>query len=594
VFDDLHRLVLELVAAGLVTGIRVDHVDGLLDPRGYLERLQRELRAARGGDPDEPFWVVVEKILAPGEQLPASWPVAGTTGYEFLDACDGLFVDADGADAVVEHYAELVEQPHGFEQIVADAKLRIVRELFWGELGGLARGVAASDGAPCDEAEERRLRDALAVVTAALPVYRTYVDQHARSAEDQQRIEDALAAAAAHHGVDPLALARVGRALREDDALTMRWQQFSGPVTAKSVEDTAFYRWYAVPARNEVGAHPAHPAGAAGSFHWLCAARAERWPGSLNASSTHDTKRSEDVRARMLVLTEHPVEWSRTVEGWIDRFDAPDRTDGWMVASTLVGAWPIDAGRLAQYVTKAVREEKLRTSWTDPDAEYERRIVEFAERLRTSGEIEPVVERIAERGRRNSLAATALRLFAPGVPDVYQGSEVEFLALVDPDNRRPVDHTRLDALLEDAIEYGAAPDKLRLVSACLRARRANVELFGDGDYLPIRVDMPGVLAFARRSGDDWALLAVPLPGFQPDSTAVLARPADAPERWRHLVTLEEVRPFETPLAELLRAFPVLVLDDAHGGRSAGPSTPQQRALEGRDVLRGSTDLTPDA
>ncbi|MCW2924192.1 MAG: malto-oligosyltrehalose synthase, partial [Thermoleophilia bacterium] len=276
---------------------------------------------------------------------------------------------------------------------------------------------------------------------------------------------------------------------------------------------------------------------------------------SMNASSTHDTKRSEDVRSRMLVLTEEPDEWSETLERWLEEFDAPDPNDGWLAASTLVGAWPLDAERLEEYMRKAMREEKLRTSWTDPDEAYEASVFAFGERLRTSGQVEAVVERIVEHGRRNSLAATALRLFAPGFPDVYQGSEVEFLALVDPDNRRPVDHARLDALLDTE----DAPDKLRLVSAMLRARRQHPELFAHGAYVPVRCEAPGTLAFARSHEGAWALVAVPLPGFSADSSAPLQLPDDAPIAWRHLVTGEAVEAAGSPLATLLEPFPALVL-----------------------------------
>lgn len=550
VFDDVHRFVLELVRDGHVTGIRVDHVDGLHDPRGYLERLQEELRAA-AGTPDEPFFVVVEKIIGHGESLPADWPVSGATGYRFLDYCDGVFVDGDGAERLQERYAEVTDVQQPFEQVVAEAKLRIIRDYFWGELARLARLVPGAERD--DEDEQRRLRDAIAVVTAQLDVYRTYVDEHRRPEVDDQRIEHALAEAAGVHGIDPIALGRVASALRGDVPFTMSWQQFSGPVTAKSVEDTAFYRYHAVPARNEVGAHPSDPAAAAGAFHWMAADRAERWAGSLNCLSTHDTKRSEDVRARLLVLTEEPDAWADRVEDWITRLDAPHPNDAWMVAAAVVGAWPIDEARLAEYVRKAVRESKLRTSWTDPDEEYEAAIIGFGERLRTSGEVEPIVERLDPRARRNSLAMTAIKLFAPGIPDTYQGTEVERLALVDPDNRRPVDYAELDALLDST----DAPEKLRLVAAALRARREHRDLFRRGEYVPVRTETSS-LAFARRDGDEWALLAVPLPGFEPGSLGTLQLPDGAPTRWRHVVTGSEHEPTAVPLARLFEAFPVLV------------------------------------
>ncbi|MCZ4495535.1 MAG: malto-oligosyltrehalose synthase, partial [Thermoleophilia bacterium] len=555
VFRDVHARILELVAEGRVTGLRVDHVDGLRDPRGYLEQLATAARAASGRD--EPFYILVEKILAEDEVLPPDWPVAGTTGYHFLDACDGLFVDSDGAEQIAERYAAVTAHEQGFDDIVASAKLRTMREAFWGELGRLARHIVGDDAVDLgdDEGELRRVRDALAVVTAQLPIYRTYVDARGRSAEDQRVIAHALAGAAANPGVDPLALAQVGRALQEDLELTLRWQQFSGPVTAKSVEDTAFYRYYAVPARNEVGAHPSHPAAAVGSFHWLLGQLAQEWPHSMNASSTHDTKRSEDVRARLMVLTERPDWWADLVEEWLERFAAPDANDGWMVASTLVGAWPLDGARLAQYVRKALREEKERTSWTDPDESYESAVLAFGERLRTSGEVEQAVAKIAAEGECNSLAATALKLFAPGVPDTYQGTEVESLTLVDPDNRQPVDFAALDALLDSA----DAPSKLRLVSAALRARREHRELFRDGSYLPVRHTGVGVVAYARQLGDTWALVAVPRPGFQAGASAVLELPDGAPTTWRHVVTGADVDLAGRPAAELLSGFPVLML-----------------------------------
>ncbi|MCW2955869.1 MAG: malto-oligosyltrehalose synthase [Thermoleophilia bacterium] len=549
VFEDLHALIFELVREGRVTGIRVDHVDGLHDPCAYLEQLQARLRAESGRD--EPFWVVVEKILAGGEHLRADWPVAGTTGYHFLDACDGVFVDADGAERMAQRYAEVAAQAEEFDDVVAAAKLRIIRDSFWGELTQLAQRVLGRETAPVaegdDDVELHRVRDALAVVTAQLDVYRTYVDHEQRSAEDDHVIEAALAGAAAHAAVDPLALAAVAKALREDVDVTMRWQQFSGPVTAKSVEDTAFYRYHAVDARNEVGAHPSHPAAAVGSFHWLLGALATDWPASMNASSTHDTKRSEDVRARLLTLTQRPDEWADAVDAWINRYEAPDRNDAWMVAGAIVGAWPLSAQRLEEYVRKAVREEKLRTSWTDPDSTYEDAIIAFAEQLRGSGQIEPFVSVLIEPGRRAAVASVALKLFAPGVPDTYQGTEVESLALVDPDNRRPVDFAQLEAWLDT----DAAPDKLSVVAGALRARRANRELFATGGYVPLRADGHGVVAYARHLGDAWALVAAARPGFQAGATGMLQLPDGAPREWTSVVTGTAIDLHAVPVAALL-------------------------------------------
>lgn len=559
VFDDVHRFVLQLVADGHVTGIRVDHVDGLRDPGAYLQRLQHELRRA-AGHPDEPFWVVVEKILAPHETLPESWPVAGTTGYDFLDACDGLFVDRYGAARLAERYAHSLDDDASFSDIVDHAKLRIMRETFWNELGALAacvatRVAARPSNSPVDDATDRRIRDAIALVTASLNVYRTYVTEHARPAEDDLVIERALSDAAAHPAIDAQALAMVADAFRHDDELVIRWQQFSGPVTAKSVEDTAFYRYQALPARNEVGAHPAEPVAAAGSFHWLVSNLARQWPHTMNASSTHDTKRSEDVRARLLALTRRPDEWARTIDEWLTALDAPDINGGWMVASALVGAWPLSAERLERYVRKALREEKRQTSWTQPDERFEASMVAFAERLRVSGLVEPVVERITELGSRNAIAATALKLFAPGVPDTYQGTEVTSFALVDPDNRRPVDFARLNALL-DSVD---APGKLSVAAGMLRARRTHRDLFERGNYLPLRTEAPGVIAFARRLDDSWALVAAAHTGFVDSANAMLELPAEAPARWRNVVTNDAAPITTTPIAQLLNGAPAIAL-----------------------------------
>ncbi|MCW2972465.1 MAG: malto-oligosyltrehalose synthase [Thermoleophilia bacterium] len=552
VFDATHALVLDLIREGHVTGLRVDHVDGLRDPRAYLERLQRAARAASGRD--EPFYVVVEKILAPDELLPESWPIAGMTGYQFLDAADGLFVDRDGVERIQERYREVVGTVDTFDEVVERAKLRTIRDLFWGELGALAARLAPLSLEPGNDDAHRRMRDTLALVTAELPVYRTYIDANGATPLDRAVLERVLTAAAQHPGSDPESLAVIAAALRDDREFAVRWQQFSGPVTAKSVEDTAFYRYYAVPARNEVGVHPGtEPGSSVGAFHWITGRRGRVWPHQLNASSTHDTKRSEDVRARMMALLSRPDEWADTVADWLDRFDAPDRNDGWMVASTLVGAWPLDEERLHEYILKAVREEKVHSSWTSPDEEYEASICAFGERLRTSGEVEGVVDAVRARGERNSLAAVTLKLLAPGVPDIYQGTEVESLTLVDPDNRRPVDYARLQELLTADDE----PDKLRLTRTLTHARRMHADLFAHGDYLPLRSEVPGTIAFARRYEGAWLVVAVPIAGYVDSASGGLDLPAGAPTAWQHVVTGAAVD-LTAPLTDQLAHWPVLV------------------------------------
>jgi (1->4)-alpha-D-glucan 1-alpha-D-glucosylmutase len=449
VFEATHRLVLELVREGIVDGLRIDHPDGLADPAGYLERL-----AARGA---EHVWV--EKILDPGERL-RDWPVEGTVGYEFANDVTALF-----CDPAAEPVFEELWNGDSFGVIAEEAKLEQARTTFAPEVGRL-----------------RRIADLprLAESVASLPVYRTYVRDGAASEEDRAALRDCE------------------RAVREEvlagGPFATRFQQTTPAVMAKGVEDTAFYRHTRFLALNEVGGDPSRWSISVDDFHAGNVERAERFPHGLLVSTTHDTKRSGDVRARLLGLTAMAGDWAAAVRSWHE-VNATLGSIPWgeelLVYQTLLGAWPISAERLEQYLEKALRERKLTSNWIKPDLEHEARVKRFAVALLDHGPFrygfDGVVARATELGERIALAQTVIKLTSPGLPDVYQGDELWAFSLVDPDNRRPVDWAARRIAL-DALR-GGQPDtretaKLHVVSSILNLRRRRPEPF-EGAYTPI-------------------------------------------------------------------------------------------------------------
>ncbi|MEO9174216.1 MAG: malto-oligosyltrehalose synthase, partial [Gaiellales bacterium] len=452
VFEATHRTILELVAAGSITGLRIDHVDGLADPAGYLERLHEAA-------PD--LYVVVEKILAADELLPA-WPVAGTTGYEVLDAIGSVLVDGGGATELEALFARVAGVEAPFYEIALRAKHEIMAASFPGDIRAVARTLPEpADG---DVA-------AITAITAMLDVYRTY----GGNGEPLGEADRARVAAALDHawGTAPEdALARVGAVLMEGSSATVRrWQQLTGPVAAKGVEDTAIYRFPVLVSRDEVGADPGAEPLTIAALHRLLATRAETWPGALTPLTTHDTKHGEDTRARIGVLASLADRYARVVASLIEHHDAerrtvagrqaPSRIDELVLYQNLLGAWPLDEAaheefveRIVAYMAKAAHEEKLRTSWTDPDEQYEAELTRFA-RLAIEtfagdaiADLRELRDAVAWYGALDGLSQTLIRLVAPGVPDTYQGCELWNLSLVDPDNRRPVDYARRARLLD--------------------------------------------------------------------------------------------------------------------------------------------------
>jgi (1->4)-alpha-D-glucan 1-alpha-D-glucosylmutase len=457
VFETTHAKVLELVRDGLVQGLRVDHPDGLANPREYLDRL-----AERGVG-----HVWVEKILEPGEQL-RDWPVDGTTGYEFANDVTALFVDPAGEEPLTELYAELTRETRRFAEVAGLAKLDQAHAEFQPEFERLR---ALGEWPGLEEA------------AASLHVYRTYVEPEHGRVEEADR--EALV-------LLPEELRRALLLEAEAPAeFVTRFQQATGPVMAKGVEDTAFYRWVRLLALNEVGGNPDRFSLPVEDFHRANLERAERFPLHLLATQTHDTKRSGDVRARIGALAGMADEWAENARAWriLD-----DPHESYQLLQALVGAWPIERERIEAYMQKAMREAGRNTSWVDPNEAHERAVSDaigrFYERLPDG--FEEFVRRVADEGRRVSLAQTLLKLTVPGLPDIYQGDELESLNLVDPDNRRPVDWELRRRLLDDP------PPKLRLIQAVLDLRRRRPDVFA-GSYTPIDVH-PSVCAFERGGG----------------------------------------------------------------------------------------------
>jgi len=622
VFERTHELALRLARSGVVSGLRIDHVDGLWDPLGYLERLQAEL----GGD----AWIVVEKILIGDEELPAEWPVAGTTGYEFGRAVTGLQVDAVGLQELDELYHRFAGRPERFADLLVRQKLAMLRDLFAGE--SARRGAELCELAESDlggrDLPYRQLVEALAEVTASLPVYRLYGRADGARPADRALVAGAVAEVAARRpDLDGAVLEYVRRVLalelgEVDPAvagrwidLVMRWQQLSGPVMAKGLEDTALYQYNRLLSLNMVGGEPDPPRRhlTAGEFHRRAAAQLERWWGGLNATTTHDSKRSEDVRSRLHVLAEIPDVWRRAVWRWhalnrphrqsLGGRTVPDPNEELFVYQTLLGAWPLSAGemdsfgeRIRDYLVKAAREAKVHTSWLEPQEDHETALVDFAAALLDEArapefhaDMHRLAGRVARWGAVNSLAQLALKLAAPGVADFYQGTELWTLTLVDPDNRRPVDlagRARLLAEVEREASDAASlaglvrnwrDGRLKLLVTCrgLRARRAEPELFLRGDHLPLEASghaASHLFAFARRREEAWLVCAVPrfparlATGFPLGARAwrdtTLALSAGAPAEWVDVVSGSIARTDGSGAlraADLFRTLPVALL-----------------------------------
>jgi (1->4)-alpha-D-glucan 1-alpha-D-glucosylmutase len=524
VFEATHALVLRLIREGKLAGVRVDHPDGLYDPKQYFQRL-REAGVE---------YAVAEKILAVGEPLPSDWPVAGTSGYDALNMINGLFVDRGNEEAFTRIYQDWTGDPAIYDDLVYRNKLLILDISLASELQMLAYQLdrIAQRGRRTRDFTHNALRHVLREVIASFPVYRSYVSDEGVREADVKVIEEAIERAVSRNPKtdrsvfdftrDVLLLRSPAGSRDAQRKFAGKFQQVTAPVTAKGIEDTTFYIYNRLISLNEVGGDPAHFGVTPAELHAYLTDRQKRWPRALTALSTHDTKRSEDVRARINVLAEMPDEWRKRVEHWgrINQHDGPpSRNDEYLLYQTLVGAWPLEGKaedafvkRIIEYLRKAMREAKVSTSWTSPNGEYESAVEDFIGRtihnetfLASFG---PFQRRVADFALTNTLAQTLLRLTIPGVPDTYQGTELIDLSLVDPDNRRPVDYARRQALLKRPEE----DRKFFVTTMALHARREHPGLFSEGEYLPLEASGPRaehVFAFARHLGGARAIVAVP-------------------------------------------------------------------------------------
>jgi (1->4)-alpha-D-glucan 1-alpha-D-glucosylmutase len=641
VFEAIHAVILQLIERRVVTGLRIDHIDGLRDPLGYLRRLQE--RAGGSQEQGHSFYVIVEKILSGAEKLPREWPVAGTTGYEYLNAVNRLFVNPQGAREIEEIYYRFLGRELNYEDLTYEKKKLVMSTLLSAEMRYLGRqlSVLAEGDRYARDLSRIELAQALIETTACFPVYRTYIRSMEVPAEAKRDIGSAVDAARSRNPRldasclefvrDVLLLKDAGHLFAEQRearlAFVMRWQQFTGPIVAKGLEDTVLYVYCPLLSLNEVGGNPNPSAVVGSNFNQIATEREHCWRYGLSSTSTHDTKRGEDVRARINVLSEIPREWQNHLNRWarwnkkrkrvVESREVPDRNEENFLYQTLLGAWPLEQdamphfrARLEAYVIKAIREAMVHTRWTRPNSAHERAVVGFLKAL-----VEPArgnlflndflkfQRKVAAYGMLNGLAQVLVKMTSPGVPDIYQGCDLWDLRLVDPDNRGPVDF-RLRAALLDEIEKRSKQDPLRLarelvqnwhdgriklylIWRILNLRRRYPRVFLDGQFLPMKTTggrEANLIAYARRRGNTWIMTIVPrwlarskvppastrLHGFWRGSH--IALPANAPQSWLNVLTGETVetsrrRPAPTlSLPDVFKNLPVAVLSGV--GRSS--------------------------
>ncbi|HVW11141.1 MAG TPA: malto-oligosyltrehalose synthase [Bryobacteraceae bacterium] len=579
VFEDIHRLILDWLKQGQVDGLRVDHPDGLRDPGEYFERLG----AAAPG-----LWIVAEKILATNESLNPRWNIAGTTGYDFLNVACGLFVDPSGEAAMNELYRTFANATADFRVVARDSKALILRDL----LGSDINRLTAIFLDICEHNRDYRdytrheIHEAIRETIASFSVYRTYVSPESggpTEAEVGYITQAAADAAAARPEIEQRLFTFLADVLllkvrgEQEQEFVLRFQQVTSAAMAKGVEDTAFYRYARLISLNEVGGDPTRFTVTIDEFHRWCANIHASYPLTMLATSTHDTKRSEDVRIRISMLASQVPLWSETVNRWAAMnaqykdSDFPDRRTEYFLYQTLVGAWPISFDRLNRYMEKVVRESKDRSSWLKPDAQYEGALRHFCDSILADkdfiADLELFLAQLLGPARTASLALNLLKLTAPGIPDIYQGTELWNLCLVDPDNRAPVDFeprmkllAELDALTPEQIlaRSGEGLPKLWMIRQTLRARREHPETLGpDGGYTPLWPAGPKAAAIvAYQRGEDAVIIAPRLSLATVDGETVLEIPAG---KWKNQFTREMLDGGKAEMSALLARFPVALL-----------------------------------
>jgi (1->4)-alpha-D-glucan 1-alpha-D-glucosylmutase len=637
VFDATHTLVKRLAEQPVIDALRIDHIDGLRDPLAYLNRLKEQLIVPPQTVDAKQVSVFVEKILARKEKLPPDWPAAGTTGYEFLNALNSFFIDPRGTRRIEDIYFGFIGKKPVYEDLLYQKKKLVMATLLGVEMRSLGHQLSllANSDRYARDLSRTDLTQALVETTAYLPMYRTYIRNLEISSRDRSVIEQAILEAqerkfylkAANFDFvrDVLLLRNRPHLLPEQReariSFVMRWQQFTGPIMAKAFEDTFLYVYNPLISLNDVGGDPRPSSAASADFPAFVKTRAKRWPDSLNATTTHDTKRSEDVRARINVLSEIPKDWKLHLDRWarlnvkharnVKGERVPDRNDEVFMYQTLLGAWPLENDNCAQFVTrlqdyaiKATREAMVHTRWTVPNHAHENGVKSFVASILKCGkdnrflhDFTAFQERIAYYGMLNGLSQTLLKIFSPGIPDFYQGSELWDLRLVDPDNRRPVNFSNRNAMLEsirDAHASGGALSlanelvknwrdgriKLYLIWKALNFRREHPGLFDRGDFESVEVvgaRKRNVAAFSRRYRRERALVIVPRwlagadhsadeNGFWGSTSIRLT--GSLPEHWTNVLTDEEVnvngkRNLHLSVAPLLMNFPVALLTESN-------------------------------
>jgi (1->4)-alpha-D-glucan 1-alpha-D-glucosylmutase len=607
VFDATHNLILRLISRGAVVGLRIDHIDGLRDPLAYLKRLQERLVGEDASNANAEAYVLVEKILARNEDLPADWPVAGTTGYDYLNFANRVMVNPEGAQEIEQVYSNFVGRKVKFEDVLYEKKKLVMGTILGVEMRSLGRqlGELAARARYARDLPRHELSEALIETTACFAVYRTYIRNLDLPAEATKVLEDALAEARRRKPAlnpqcfdflrDVLLLLNPAHVLPDHRearlSFVLRWQQFTGPIVAKGLEDTSLYVYHPLLSLNEVGGDPSPDALRPEEFVEFIAQRQKLWPHSMNASSTHDTKRAEDARARIAVLSEVPPEWQKRLTQWASLNEkhkasrngtaVPDRNEEYFLYQTLVGMWPLQEEeipgvleRLQSYAVKATREAMVHTRWTRPNLAHEEGLTKFVASILNEKENGDFLEdfrgfhrRLSFYGMLNSLSQTLLKITAPGVPDFYQGSELWDLRLVDPDNRGTIDFGRRIELLQTIQQdtpqgdAGLVADiyrnwadgriKLYLIWKALQLRQKFAGLFTGGDFVPAEVSgvrAAHVTAFFRVGKEGAALVIAPkwlaASGMEKDAHARedfwagtrIALPSNLPPSWRSAFT----------------------------------------------------------
>jgi (1->4)-alpha-D-glucan 1-alpha-D-glucosylmutase len=626
--DQIFRILARAASLGLRVGLRVDHIDGLRDPEGYLTRLNRGVAETLGPGARPPY-VVVEKILAQGEDLPSNWPISGTTGYEYLNHLNGIFVNRDGCEQIEKIYSGFLGKKLDFMEILHEKKKLVMNSLLRVEVRGLARRLAelAASDRYARNVSRLDLVEALTEVTACMPVYRTYIRTLDVPAATKCTIEKALEVAQEKRPQlsqlcfdflrDVLTLANpvhiTPEQLEERLSFVMRWQQFTGPIVAKGLEDTALYVYYPLCSLDEVGGDPESSRTISReNFYDFTRKRQVRWPNTINTTETHDTKRSEDLRARLNVLSEIPEEWGAKISEWttqnasdkqmINGVTVPDPNEEYLIYQTLVGMIGTSdpravTKRVQDYMLKALREAKVHTRWIEPNHEYERAVTGFVQRILYKDASSPFLtdlmkfqQRVAWCGMINGLSQALLKIVSPGVPDFYQGSELWDFHLVDPDNRGTVDFASGKRFLaEDCGRRDAAsllqnwPDgkiKQHVIRTALQHRVRHPELFLNGEFSPIIAEGPrseNIVSISRRNGKEHAIAVAPrwlantytpeeaLPSLDFWAETAISLPKCGPVGWINLLTGERLdsalkqNPRSIPVYEVLRRFPVALL-----------------------------------